>query len=378
VLKSDLPNILIVDDLDENRLALQALLESLDANILCVDSARAAVNGFELAELMRGAERTRSVPIVFVTAGAPDSSWQFRGFEAGAVDFLFKPLDSRIVLSKVKVLLSIFRHRAELEEQVRISEAARERAESLNAKLEVETELRDRFVAALSHDLRIPLTAARLSAQMLEHLQAPDPATMAQYAQKVIRNMDRADRMITDLLDVSRVEAGKPIPLALEKVEVDGLFHRLKEDLGMMYGARVQIESQTGATGYWNADALRRVVENLVANAVKYGHATAPITVSARLEGGRARIRVHNTGNPIPLADQKHLFERFHRTGTAEKSGKRGWGIGLAICRGLVSSHAGSLSVSSDTTTGTTFTVDLPLDPRQEQDMPAALEAAVN
>lgn len=383
------PKILVVDDLQENRLALQALLESLPAQIHCVDSAQAALdfllnhdvalalldvqmpemNGFELAELMRGAERTRAVPIVFVTAGAPDSSWQFRGYDAGAVDFLFKPLDSRIVLSKVKVLLAMHQHRIELETQVRLAESARQRAENLNVKLEAETDLRDRFIAALSHDLRVPLTAARLSAQMMEHLKEPTAERVGQYAQKVIKNMDRADRMITDLLDVSRVEAGKPIPLALEDVDLDALLSQLQEDLRLMYGERVQIERGTGAKGIWNGDSLRRVVENLVANAVKYGHPTAPIKVWAELSDSDTKIHVHNEGTPIPAAELKCLFDRFHRSGAAMKSGKKGWGIGLAVCRGIVGAHGGKLSVTSDALSGTIFTMQLPQDSRRHQEL---------
>ncbi len=393
--KTELPNILIVDDLQENRLALEALLSSLPANLLSADSAASAldillrheialvlldvqmpeVNGFELAEIMRGVERTKSVPIVFVTAGAPDSSWEFRGYDAGAVDFLFKPLDSRIVLSKVKVLLSIFRHKADLEAQIRLSEAARARAERLAEKLETETKLRDRFVAALSHDLRVPLSAARLAAQMLERQKALDTPAIARYANKVIGSIDRADRMIMDLLDVSRLEAGKPIPIQLHEVNVDHLFQRLRDDLVLMFGNRLQFEVNAGITAWWNDDAIRRVLENLVSNAAKYGSTDLPITVRVSSTNGRSEIQVHNFGNPIPEAEQKKLFQRFHRTGEAEQSGKVGWGIGLAICRGIVSALRGELRVQSNERSGTTFFIELPIDPRPSGEVAEAPSA---
>ncbi len=388
------PTVLIVDDLPENRLALEALLSSLPARILSVSSAQAALdvllhedvsvalldvqmpemNGFELAELMRGAERTRSVPILFVTAGAHDSNWQFRGYDAGAIDFLFKPLDSRVVISKVRVLLEMSEQHRELERQVRIAEGARKQAQFLNDKLEAETVLRDRFVAALSHDLRTPLTASRLAAQLIEMQKANGPAAIEKYAQKVIKNMDRADRMITDLLDVSRVEAGKPIPLHLETVELDSLIARLGEDLRLMYGPRVQVESATGMKGVWSEEALRRLVENFVSNAVKYGHHSAPILVKAERQGDGVKILVHNEGNPIPADDQLRLFDRFHRARAAEQSGKRGWGIGLAVCRGIVAALGGELGVRSDERSGTDFIASLPLNSRKFQEKAASRE----
>lgn len=386
------PTILIVDDLPENRLALQSLLAQLPARIVSVGSAQAALdtllhedvavalldvqmpeeNGFELAELMRGAERTRSVPIIFVTAGASDSSWEFRGYDIGAIDFLFKPLDPRVVLSKVRVLLDMSEQRRELERQVRIAEGARKQAEFLNEKLEAETVLRDRFVAALSHDLRTPLTASRLAAQLIEMQKDRSGPAVEKYAQKVIKNMDRADRMITDLLDVSRIEAGKPIPLQLETVELDPFLAKLGEDLRMMYGARVQVESATGAKGVWSDEALRRLIENFVSNAIKYGHHSAPITVKAEKQGEGIQIVVHNDGNPIPEEDQRRLFDRFHRARAAEQSGKRGWGIGLAVCRGIVGALGGQLRVKSDAASGTDFIVELPLNSRRIQERVAS------
>lgn len=380
-----LPNVLIVDDLAENRLALRSLLSGLKARILEANSGEHALDvllrnevalvlldvqmpgmdGFELADIMRGSERTRGVPIVFVTAGAPDSSWEFRGYDAGAVDFLFKPLDPRIVLSKVNVLLAFSQQKRALEDQARTAEAARKHTEYLNSKLEAETVLRDRFVAALSHDLRTPITAARLGAQMIEYQK--DKALY--YSQKIVNNLDRADRMITDLLDVSRLEAGKPVPLLFEPMDLEAFLHRLGDELKGMYGARIHVESETGLKGVWSEEPLRRLLENLVSNAVKYGHHSAPIQIKASKSKQGARLMVNNKGNPIPQLELNKLFDRFHRTPAAEGGGKRGWGIGLAICQGIVSALGGQIQVNSNQEDGTTFTIDLPKDSRESQNL---------
>ena len=169
--KSFVPKILLVDDLDKNLLALGAALredsesaielftaasghEALelllvhDFALALIDVQMPGMDGFELAEFMRGNERTRRIPIIFVTAGARDTERTFRGYEAGAVDFLFKPLDTRILKHKVDVLLELYLQRAKLEETLRLNEE---------------------LLAIVTHDLRSPLSSLLMVADVLAH-----------------------------------------------------------------------------------------------------------------------------------------------------------------------------------------------------------------
>jgi signal transduction histidine kinase len=110
---------------------------------------------------------------------------------------------------------------------------------------------------------------------------------------------------------------------------------------------------------------LRRVIENLCTNAVKYGLADTPITITLKAEAERVQLSVHNYGPVIPKEQQSRLFEAFQRAPSAEQSGKRGWGLGLTLVRGITEAHGGSVEVASSEKEGTTFTVSLPWDTRR-------------
>jgi signal transduction histidine kinase len=123
--------------------------------------------------------------------------------------------------------------------------------------------------------------------------------------------------------------------------------------------------------GVWSAEELRRAMENLVTNAVKYGTAGAPITVCIEHTGEGARISVHNLGTPIPKEDQARLFDPSFRTRSAQAGPAQGWGLGLTLVRGCAEAHGGIASVSSDARHGTTFALELPLDSRPFQPQPS-------
>jgi signal transduction histidine kinase len=118
--------------------------------------------------------------------------------------------------------------------------------------------------------------------------------------------------------------------------------------------------------GFWSSSAIRRILENLCGNSVKYGAPHRPVTVSLEEEGGKVKLQVHNEGMPIPTTELPHLFEPFRRSSAARASGKRGWGLGLTLVKGLVEAQGGSVSVSSSEAQGTLFTVVLPRDARSE------------
>ena len=172
---------LIVDDVPENLVALQALLKDEDVEILMAGSGAQALelllahndvalalldvqmpemNGFELAELIRGSERTRHIPLIFITAGSRDQGWQFRGYEKGAVDFLYKPVDPHMLVNKARVFFDLQRQRHALARELQ------ERTEALY--------INEMFMAVLSHDLRSPLSAIMAVASALQR--APEPA----------------------------------------------------------------------------------------------------------------------------------------------------------------------------------------------------------
>ena len=184
------------------------------------------------------------------------------------------------------------------------------------------------------------------------------------WAKRITDAVERTDRMISDLLDASRVEAGERLPLKLESFDLRRLAEEVCEELSLRHGSRFALESTGATTGFWSRECLRRVLENLLSNALKYGDPQAPITTRIVRVDEHVLLSVHNHGTLIPVEEQERLFQPFSRSGAAQASGKRGWGLGLTLVQGLVEAHGGMVKLESYPKEGTTFTVDLPVDPR--------------
>src|ERR1700743_520538 len=211
---------LLVDDLPENLLSLDALLrreglvllkarsgdEALelllqhDVALALVDVQMPGLNGFELAELMRGNERTRRIPIIFVTAGSADSQRRFRGYEAGAVDFIQKPIEPDILRSKADVFFELYRQRQQIAVQ-------RDELKAHSDALKEADRRKDEFLATLAHELRNPLAPLRHGLDILRR--TPDGEGAAGILDTMDRQLAHLVRLIDDLLDVSRVSQGK-------------------------------------------------------------------------------------------------------------------------------------------------------------------------
>ena len=227
--------------------------------------------------------------------------------------------------------------------------------------LEAEREIRERFVMTLSHDLRTPMTSAKITAQLL-HRTSEDPATVKTLADKVVRSMNRADRMIHDLLDANRINAGEGIPISIGECPLDQVLETVVSDLSEIHGARFQIQNKAGPLiGSFDRIAIHRVIENLANNAIKYGDPKAPITISLTKGTSWIEIAVHNEGKAISESDQKTLFNPYRRTESANQSGQKGWGIGLTLVKGIAEAHGGTVRVRSTPEQGTTFVIQLPL-----------------
>ena len=227
--------------------------------------------------------------------------------------------------------------------------------------LDRQRELREDFVAALSHDLRTPLTSARLGVQMLART-SNDPASLGKHTARAISSIDRMDRMICDLLDANRIHAGEKLPLKLNRLDLARLARSTVEALSIIHKNRLKVIADERILVNCSKTHIRRVIENLVNNAVKYGTSDKPVTVKVeKLQANRVCISVHNCGNPISPKDQETLFEQFRRTEEAQQGGKKGWGVGLTLVRGIVEAHGGNITVQSSPARGTTFTVVLPL-----------------
>jgi signal transduction histidine kinase len=186
-------------------------------------------------------------------------------------------------------------------------------------------------------------------------------------AVKIDTNIDRVERMIRDLLDTNRIRANERLPLHLAEVDLAALAREVIQDLSPINYERFILKFEDGVRGIWDAEELRRALWNLAINAVKYGAADKPITISVKCAGAEAQISVHNYGSVIAPEDQVSVFDSFTRTQDAQTKGQIGWGLGLTLVRGSSEAHGGKVTVESSVARGTTFTIHLPLDARPYQ-----------
>ena len=239
----------------------------------------------------------------------------------------------------------------------------RDLTRALVERMRGEADYRERFVATLTHDLRSSVTAVAVAAQMIART-PDDPDKVRRLAVRIEESAARTDRMIGDLLDVARMDAGAPATIAVAPCDLRALVDDVVAEAALSHGDRFDVQQSGDARGIWDATALERVLQNLIGNAVKYGDPDARITIRLHRADDHVHLSVHNLGDPISLDEQRRLFQPFHRTTSAERSGKRGWGLGLVLVRGLVDAHGGGVKVTSLAGEGTTFIVDLPVEAR--------------
>ncbi len=474
--RSNRPAVLIVDDIEDNLFALVALLRRDDVDLLTARSGREALellldrsialaiidvhmpemDGFDLATLMRGVEKTRHVPIIFVTAASRDDRRVFSGYEAGAVDFLFKPIDSHVLRSKVEVFVALEKQRQELrksEERFRAlveatsqavwrtdadgapiadSPSFREltgmdrrawfegrwlevihpddadrvdvawrRALTTRTPTELEYRLRRRdgqftwtlarmapvfddrgqliewicantdiearkeaesvremFVAILSHDLRNPVAAIEMWTQLALSRTDPGEESIRAPMERVVLVTGRMLRMISQLLDLTRVRLGDgiaPSPTAAHMEAIVG--QALIENVTGR--ERFRVETTGDMMGTWDVDRIYQVVANLTRNALE--HSTEDTPIQIRLDGSEpemVQLSVHSVGPAVPKDLRDVIFEPFRGSKTHSR-GSRGLGLGLFITKQIVQAHGGRISFDTSDA-GTVFTVKLP------------------
>lgn len=355
--------VLVVDDIPANLVAMQALLqepgvrvvtapsgpdalEALlqhDVAVALLDVHMPGMDGFELAELMRGAERTRHVPLIFLTAAAQDQQRLFRGYDAGAVDFLHKPIEPHVIASKVRVFVDMHRQRRQLAEQ----------RDALQEALRIN----DLFTAVLSHDLRNPLSAIRMTGRLLER-QAGELPAVRDAAERINHCSDRMSRMIDQLLDCARYRA-HGLRLAPQDLDLDELARRVLAEFSGAEAARIELQTQGDLRARLDGDRIAQVLSNLVGNALEHGLADWPIQV--RLDGNLPAelvLEVANGGD-IPEAARETLFQPFH-SGRPDSPGRRGLGLGLFIVDQFVRAHGGSVQLAAAPKGWTCIRVRLP------------------
>jgi len=402
-------NILIVDDRPENLLAVESILQPLgqrlvrahsgqealrevlrtDFAVILMDVQMPVLNGFETVEMIKSRERSRYTPIIFLTAISKDEEYVFTGYSAGAVDYMFKPLQPDILRSKVAVFVDLFLKTEELkqkQEELRASErregqlrheaALREHEKkaaaelrALNQKLsERQRELeraisaRSRFYANMSHELRTPINAILgYSSLMLDEIYGPMPPQQREGVERTLRAARHLLELVNDVLDLSKIEAGK-IELQIDQLHVpaviEDLFATVKP-LTAEYGSTLTLECQAPPTTITtDPRRVRQILLNLLSNAVKFGDGKPIRVVYRRTDDGGVAVDVIDHGRGIAAPDQIKIFDEFVQLEQEKRTD--GTGLGLPISLRLAELLEGELTVESSPDAGSTFTLRLP------------------
>lgn len=367
---------LLVDDLPENLLSLEALLqrdelmllkarsgdEALelllqhDVALALIDVQMPGLNGFELAELMRGNERTRRVPIIFVTAGTHTAERRFQGYEAGAVDFIQKPIEPDILRSKAEIFAELYRQRKMISEQ-------RDLLEAQTRALQLADKRKNEFIGILVHELRNPLAALNGGLKILSR--KPDAGKVEQIHGLMHQQMDHIIRLVDDLLDVSRITQGK-INLVKSDFDIRDAIHSALDMTGQAIEERkhavtIRVPDQSCMI---SADKVRltQCVSNLVNNAAKYTPMGGQIEVALELHPRTYRISVTDNGLGLSAEAAGAIFRMFEQVEEHRDHAHGGLGIGLALVKQLMELHGGDVSVWSDGPGfGSVFTLELPI-----------------
>jgi len=361
---------LVVDDIEANVRLLSRILKNAGHEISTAQSGQEALekvlseppdvvlldvmmpgmDGFEVCRRLRADPQTSTLPIVMVTA-LQETEDRVKALEAGADDFLTKPVDSVEVVARVRSLLRVKRGRDELEK----SYADLRRAESL----------RDDLSEMLVHDLRTPLTTLLGPLEMLEGEQfGPLNETQREVASMSARSGYRLLYLVNELLDISKMEGGRmtlqPRAIDLRKtseeaVEQVTVVHSTKQ-------ARVEIEySNPTPMLIADEDLLRRVLINLLGNAIKFTPRDGHITLGIQPQDSDILMWVRDTGEGVPAADQERIFEKFGQVESRKAGRKMSTGLGLTFCKLAVEAHGGRIWLESAPGQGSTFFFTLPM-----------------
>ncbi|WP_330444283.1 sensor histidine kinase [Flavobacterium sp. C4GT6] len=400
--------ILIVDDLSENLLALRKTLEvhnlqvdtaqsgeealkkilKQNYSLIILDVQMPGMDGFEVAEILAGSNRTKDIPVIFLSAVNKQKRFISKGYETGGVDYITKPVDPDLLILKVKTFLKLSEQKTELKnirdilsKEVEIRKAAEENLEAKveertrelikkNEELEFRNHELQQFSWVVSHDLKEPIRKIEMFIKMIKERYLTDDEKALDYVDRTVRAAQRMSKLITDLLDYSRLSSD----VAPEQTDVNAVVDEVVTDLDYLIeeGNAIVIKKDLPkVTGV--PSQLRQVFQNLLSNSLKFTKkdvspviqitgeiiADKHIDAPADANGTYCRITVRDNGIGFDEQYLDKIFIIFQSLNDRKKY--EGTGIGLAIAKKIIEKHNGLISAKSTPGQGATFLIVLPL-----------------
>ncbi|HUX33798.1 MAG TPA: hybrid sensor histidine kinase/response regulator [Gemmatimonadaceae bacterium] len=356
-------HVLVVDDHAGNRLLLRELLdaqghtvaEAADGasallavadrlpDVILLDVQMPGMDGFEVCRRLKASAGTAAVPVLLVTALSARED-RIEGIRAGANDLVTKPIDSADLMLRVRNAIQARQLHARVEAQYR--------------DLTQMERLRDNLVHMLAHDLRSPLAGVHAILEMVQMDAGTLPAESAAFLDDALRLTRRVADMIGDMLDVSRLEAGR-MPLKLRALDLAAL---AADAVRGTYAGSVHVEWRPPTVPVdvmGDPKLLGRVITNLLDNAIKFTGKGGTVRVAVAREARGAVVTVTDQGPGVPAEARDEIFDKFAQAAGADQS-RRSSGLGLTFCKLVIDAHGGAIGVDDAPGGGSTFWLVLP------------------
>lgn len=362
--------------------ALKILLKEDDFTLILLDVKMPIMDGYETAELIYQRDKLRHIPIIFITGQDYEETAIFKGYKAGAVDYIRKPFNPAILRSKVAVFAELYKKNLLLQKQdeelrkingdlVKLNQELENRVkertnqlETVNSELKNLNSSKDKFLSVISHDLRNPLTALLTSsAKLNENPGALTDKQIKQLSGIIHRTSNKILQQLNEVVEWAKEQREKTNfnPKKLH------LFKTIEESVELLRPNAVQkkikLENKTPHQIFVKADGLmlRSILQNLVTNAIKFTPDGGHVRLGAELEDGMVGVYIQDTGIGMNPEIKDHLFSRTYTTATVSGTNNEiGSGLGLLLVQDFVAQHGGTISVESEDGKGTTFRFTVP------------------